>query len=357
MQDPKFKIPIISKALVDAINKKLYDVPYASDSDSQKLDIYFPNVKSGKPYPVIVYFHGGAFMLGTKRDDALEPMLRGTDRGYVVISAEYRKSGEARFPAMVYDAKAVIRYVRANAEKYNFDTDRIAVWGPSSGGWLASFLGVTNRNRAFEDLTTGNAEFSSEVNAVIDWCGPCGGFLAMDEAFKKSKSGTPDHDDPMSPESQFLGGCIKNIPELCRLSAPISHVSRHTPPFCIFHGEKDQVVPQEQSIAFAEAIKAAAGQERAELHIAEGKPHHGHPWYHEKWVSDACLDFLDKIFAERDEYRHEHRRGHRHEYGREHGHECGHEREQGEHCECCPQHCPLSELKCDKGRRAAGQPD
>ncbi len=105
MQDPNFKIPLVSKEIIDSIKTKLLDVPYCSNSPSQKMDIYYPNLVSNKPYPVIIHFHGGAFMIGTKGDDALEPMLSGLNRGYVVVSVDYRLSGEARFPAMVYDAK------------------------------------------------------------------------------------------------------------------------------------------------------------------------------------------------------------------------------------------------------------
>lgn len=292
---PGFEPPALAQEILDSIAEKYLDVPYCQDSPSQILDLYLPEKRDGK-CPVIVHFHGGAFMICTKRDDSVEPMLRGLERGYAVVSAEYRKSGEARFPAMVYDAKAVIRWVRANAEKYGLDAERIAVWGPSAGGWLASFTAVTNDNPSWEDLSQGNGEYSSRVHACVDWCGPCGGFLQMDEAFKVSGDGMPDHSEPESPESKFLGAPITHVPELVRLANPSSHVTRDVVPFLIIHGGIDQVVPKEQSFTFRDAINAAAGEERAKLFIAEGKLHHGHPWYHEKWVSDMSLDFLDGVF-------------------------------------------------------------
>ncbi|MGM9615795.1 MAG: alpha/beta hydrolase fold domain-containing protein [Oscillospiraceae bacterium] len=291
---PLVPIPALSQEILDGIREKYLDIPYCGASESQKLDLYLPNERDGKPMPVIVHFHGGAFMICSKRDDSVEPMLRGLDRGYAVVSAEYRKSGEARYPAMVYDAKAVIRWVRANAEKYHLDTEHIAVWGPSSGGWLSSYVAVTNDNPAFEDLSMGNAAYSSRVHACVDWCGPCAGFLAMDEAFKKSGTGIPDHDGAMSPESQFLGAPITSVPELVQLASPIAHVHAETVPFLILHGSGDQVVPVEQSKAFYDALTQAGADAR--LHIAEGKPHHGDPWYHEAWVSELCLDFLDEVF-------------------------------------------------------------
>ena len=288
--------PPLAQEILDGIREKYLDVPYCEASPSQKLDLYMPNERDDKkPTPVIVHFHGGAFMMCSKRDDSVEPMLRGLDRGYAVVSAEYRKSGEARYPAMVYDAKAVIRWVRANAEKYHFDTDRIAVWGPSSGGWLSAYTAVTNGNPAFEDLSMGNAEYSSRVHACVDWCGPCAGFLAMDEAFQKSGKGIADHNGPMSPESRFLGAPITHVPELVRLASPIAHIGPDTVPFLIIHGDADAVVPTEQSVAFYEALKEAGADAR--LYIAEGKPHHGDPWYHETWITDMCLDFLDEVLG------------------------------------------------------------
>ena len=156
----------LSKEAEEHIKKKILDIPYASQSPSQILDIWYPNQESDKPYPVIVHFHGGGFKFGGHREDSVEPMLRGTDRGYVVVSVEYRKSGEARFPAMLYDAKAAIRFLKANARKYQLDPDRIALWGPSEGGWIVSMAALTPGNPAFEDLTMGNAERTEPLTMI-----------------------------------------------------------------------------------------------------------------------------------------------------------------------------------------------
>lgn len=297
MENQGQRMQQLHQEIFDAIQRKILDVPYCNASESQKLDIYYPNEKSDKPYPVIIFCHGGAFRNGNKQDESLEPILRGLERGYAVVSVGYRKSGEAHFPAMLYDAKAALRFLRANADSYQLDTDKFAVWGPSSGGWLVSMLGTTIENPAFEDKSMGNAEFSSSVQAVIDWCGPCGNFLSMDEAFLKSGLGTANHSEADSPESMFLGIQITKVPELVRLASPYVYAGKNTPPFYIIHGGADQVVPTEQSVELYQAIKRGNDSNCSELHIVEGKPHHGPNWYHEKWVSDGCLDFLDKIFG------------------------------------------------------------
>lgn len=285
----------LSEAVIEHIQRKILDIPYCDQSPSQILDIWYPNEESQKPYPVIVHFHGGGFSRGGHREDSAEPMLRGIDRGYVVVSVEYRKSGEARFPAMLYDAHAAIRFLKANAEKYQLDAKRIALWGPSAGGWLVSMVALTAGIPGLEDPDMGNAQQDSHVQAVIDWCGPCGGFLEMDAAYRKTGVGTPEHDAADSPESEFMGAEITRIPELVRLASPYIYVNKEMPPFMIVHGTKDAIVPFEQSVRFVEAIKKVAGEERVNFYVAEGVPHHGRVWWHEDWVADMCFDYLDKI--------------------------------------------------------------
>lgn len=293
MQQPEIKIPLLSQEILDSIKNKILDVQYCDRSPSQILDIYLPENCSG-PYPVIAHFHGGAFMIGTQRDDNLRPMLRGLSRGYAVVSVQYRMSGEARFPALIWDAKAAIRFIRANAEKYGLDSSRIAAWGPSAGGYISAMLGVTEGNPAFEDLSMGNAHVSSAVQAVVDWCGPCGDFLKMDTAIRESGIGIPDHNEAYSPESLLMGAQITKIPELVSLACPCRYANKNAPPFLIHHGEADPVVPVSQSIALAEALKNAGVP--VTLETFPGKGHHGEPWYDEEWLSDKVFDFLDSVF-------------------------------------------------------------
>jgi acetyl esterase/lipase len=290
MENPDHVIPRLSPAVLDSIATKRLDVPYADRSKAQVLDIYYPDVPG--PYPVIVHFHGGAFLFGTQRDVNLVPMLRGRKRGYAVVSVSYRLSGEARFPAMIHDAKAALRYLRAHAHDLNLLTDKIGVWGPSAGGYIVSMLGVTHGLPAFDDLSLGNATFSSEVQAVVDWCGPCGSFLDMDSAIRANGFGDADHNDPLSPESRFLGAPITAIPELVRLASPITHISKNLPPFLIQHGEADPIVPVQQSQAFAQALAQAGGN--VTLLTYPGKGHHGQAWYEEPWMSDLVFDFFDQ---------------------------------------------------------------
>ncbi|MBN2394643.1 MAG: alpha/beta hydrolase [Anaerolineae bacterium] len=108
---------VIPEANTTHIKRKRFDLAYVPISPAQKLDIYWPAEGHG-PFPVIVSIHGGAFMGGDKRDVQLVPMLEGLERGYAVVGVNYRMSGEAKFPALVHDVKAAIRWIRANAAAY-----------------------------------------------------------------------------------------------------------------------------------------------------------------------------------------------------------------------------------------------
>jgi len=273
--------------------RKWLDVPYANQSPTQCLDIYLPDEGEG-PFPVIAVIHGGAWMLGNKRDVQQLPMLEGRKRGYAVVCIEYRLSSEAKFPAQIYDCKAAIRFIRGNAKKYGFDPDRIAAWGGSAGGHLSALVGTSAGVKELQDLSMGNPDQDCSVQAVVDWFGPTEDFLQMDEELKASGKGVADHSQPESPESLLLGRLITEVPDLVRKASPMTYVSAHTPPFLIQHGLLDQLVPVEQSIHFAEAIEKAAGKERVILELLPGV-YHADPAFETHENTERVLDFLDSI--------------------------------------------------------------
>ena len=120
------------------------DIPYADTANPRhRLDLYLPKNRKSDKLPVIVFFHGGGWMQGDKAYGAgvLMPFLRAGQ--YAGVSVGYRLSGEAQWPAQIYDCKAAIRWLRENAPKYGLDAGHIGVWGSSAGGHLALLLGVS----------------------------------------------------------------------------------------------------------------------------------------------------------------------------------------------------------------------
>ena len=207
-----------------------------------RLNIIRPKNPPQKPMPVVVWIHGGAWRAGTKEGLRTVPLAQ---RGYFTVSIEYRLSQEAIFPAQIHDCKAAIRWLRAHAEQYNIDPERIGVWGASAGGHLAALLG-TSAGVAELEGEGGWAEFSSRVQAVCDFYGPTD--------FPKMGGW---HNLPNSPEHQLIGGSWEEKAELVRLANPITHVTPDDPPFLIVHGEEDRTVPINQSEMLYQALKKA----------------------------------------------------------------------------------------------------
>ena len=280
-------------ANTDHIRRKFLDIPYAHLSPAEKLDIYLPDEGNG-PFPVIVSFHGGAFMGGDKADMQIMPMLEGLKRGYAVVAANYRLSWEAKFPALIHDGKAAVRWIRANAQRYHFAPHRIAAWGASAGAYLAAMLGVSAGVPELEDLTLGNAEQPSHVQAVVAWFAPTN-FLKMDEQL--TESGLPpvpgmEHNAADSPESLLLGEQITKIPERVKAANPETYVTSSAPPFLLQHGTLDGVVPVQGAINLAAKLEQVLGKGKVKLELLEGAGH-GDPQFETLDNVKKVLDFLD----------------------------------------------------------------
>ena len=213
----------------------------------QKLDIYLPEQGTYTgPLPMVVWIHGGAWRAGSKENCRSRVFL---EDGYAAASINYRLSHHAMFPAQIEDCKAAIRYLRANAKKYNIDPDRIGVWGSSAGGHLVALLGTTGDVKDFD--TGSNLNISSKVQAVCDFFGPTD-FTRMSDFESRM-----DHDAADSPESLLVGGPVQENKEACKRANPITYVSRNDPPILIVHGDKDPLVPHNQSELLYEALKRA----------------------------------------------------------------------------------------------------
>jgi len=277
---------------IETIKRKWLDIAYDKKSQAQKLDIYIPAQGEG-PFPVILSIHGGAFMSGDKRDVQVKPMLEGLKRGYAVVSINYRLSGEAIFPAQIYDVKAAVRWIKANANLYKLNPDKIAAWGGSAGGHLSALLGTSGDVKELEDLSQGNSDKSGRVQAAVDWFGPTD-FLKMDEQLKESKVKNPMiHSVPDSPESQLIGKNLDDAPELVKAANPETYITKDDPPFFIQHGVIDHLVPYQQSVNFAKKLEQVLGKEKVTIELLPGTDHGGPNYETEKNINKVFV-FLDR---------------------------------------------------------------
>jgi acetyl esterase/lipase len=285
---PGFQIPM---ADVSHIQRKWLDSPYASLSPAQKLDIYLPDEGEG-PFPVLIHIHGGGFEIGDKQDIHILPYLKGLARGYAVVSVNYRLSGEAIFPAGLQDIKAAIRWLRANAQTYHLNGERMAACGGSAGGNYAAMVCLTASVAEFDDPRLGNAEYPCHVQAAVDMFGPTD-FLKMDEQLDENGFGPGDHSQADSPESKYLGAKLADVPLKVVIANPMTYIHEHMPPLMIQHGRLDTLVPIQQSMMFVEKLKKYVSPDRFEFDILEGAGH-GDPLFETDENMSKVFAFLDR---------------------------------------------------------------
>jgi acetyl esterase/lipase len=249
----------------------LRDLEYVQNGhERNRLDLYLPET-AAHPLPVIAYIHGGGWTRGDKTNGPAFPFAA---KGYAVASINYRFSQHAIFPAQIYDCKAAIRWLRANAAKYGLDPDHVGVWGSSSGGHLVALLGTTAGVKEMEG-PGGNAEQSSRVQAAVDWYGPTD-FLTV---------GAKDT------RTNLLGGDPQENKDKAARASPMTYVGKDAAPFLIMHGDKDNTVPISQSETFAEALQKAGAE--ATFVTVKGAGHGG-PLFASPETLKAVEDFFNK---------------------------------------------------------------
>ena len=237
-------------------NPQYRDVNYAGDDlEAHRMDIYLP--ETGKDaYKVVVVIYGSAWFANNMKSMAYmsigKPLV---DAGFAVVCINHRSSGDAKFPAQIHDVKAALRFIRAHASDYHLDTRFVGITGFSSGGHLASLAGVTNDMKKttrggttveIEGAVGSDLEFSSRVDAVVDWFGP------VDMSRMKDCNTV---NDGRSPEAALIGGAPVDNPDLVQLISPITYVTTLGPKFLVIHGEADTVVPHCQSEYFSQELK------------------------------------------------------------------------------------------------------
>jgi acetyl esterase/lipase len=211
------------------------------------LDIVRPNPAPTNAMPAVIFIHGGAWRAGNKNG---APVRFLAERGYFVASINYRLSSEAPFPAAVEDCKCAVRWLRANAGKYNISSDSIGVWGASAGGQLAEFLGTTGDDPRYEG-TGGWTNASSRVSAVVSFFGPSD-FMGGIGKFRNEDGSRGNYE-----VVKFLGGLPADKPDVYRDASPLTHVSQMSAPMLLVHGDQDPIVPLEQSSRMANALREA----------------------------------------------------------------------------------------------------
>lgn len=233
-------------------------------------DVYLPVGVEGK-IPVVLWVHGGGWRFGDRK---LAPDLSRyfAQRGFAMVSFDYRLSDEAIFPAQVIDVKTAVRWVRSAVDRFGFDADWIALWGSSAGGHLSAIAALSGPE---DFVSEEHAGFRTAVCAVVDGYGPTD-FSLLDRDRLVSE---PKHMDaeshivkPTVPsghadsyESRLIGTAVESSPEQVQRANPINYVRGGAPPFLILHGQSDTLVAWQQSQMLFDALDRAGNGARLVL--------------------------------------------------------------------------------------------
>lgn len=243
-----------------------------SDDWEIKCDVYVPEGKG--PFPAILAVHGGAWRQGTKFA-LLRHAWKMAGAGYVVVAINYRHAPEYPFPAQIHDCKYAIRWMKANARQYKIDANRIGAFGYSAGGHLVSLLGTTDEEDDLEGTIDSNMEkFDSRVRAVAAGGAPCE-FSWIEE------------DSPLL--GYWLGGSRNEKPENYLAASPTSYVTKDDPPFFLFHGERDVLVPSSSSLKLHQKLESKGV--KSQHFVAPGSGHFG-VFSDLNWM-DKAIEFFD----------------------------------------------------------------
>ena len=260
------------------------NIAYANDTlKKHLLDIYLPpNAKND--LPLVVWIHGGAWMLNDKYADM--SYMKNTvkafiDSGYALASIDYRWSTSAVFPAQIQDCNQAIEYLYQHASQYKIDKNRIAVIGFSAGGHLASLLALSNNNKvkAFCPAARG---IHFKIRVALDFYGPSD-FLMLGN---NTDTSTNNEGNPVS---VLLGAVPIERPDLAKIASPVTYIDKNDPPFLIVQGEKDESVPNTQSKVLSAWLTVTGVKNR--LIIVPNAPHYGE-MFDAEYIRKDIFNFL-----------------------------------------------------------------
>ncbi|QGJ69276.1 Carboxylesterase NlhH [Planctomycetales bacterium 10988] len=260
------------------------DIAYREGSSAWKLDLMLPKKASESPRPAIIFIHGGGWRNGDKgRGYFYTGAIDYAKDGYVTMTINYRLLGEAPFPSCIEDVKCAVRWLRAYAEKYNVDPDRIGAYGNSAGAHLVSMLGLAGQDAKLEGDGPWQ-EHSSAVQAVCASATPAD-FLNWGRQGARFRN-----------FSTMFGESSDTPEELARRSSPMTYVSAEAPPFLLVHGTADGVVPYSQGRQLEKALKKAGAKDVTLLTYEQAG--HGVFNQHAKETHPKMKEFFNRVLRE-----------------------------------------------------------
>ena len=241
------------------------------------MDVYRPK-SGGDKMPACVLVHGGGWVAGDK--ERFAPLAIGlAQRGYVVANIEYRLGPVAKYPAAVQDCNLAVRFIRAGAQRFGVDPNRIGAWGGSAGGHLVGMLAAAPAEARF--ITGDNRNVSAKVQTTVVMAGPME--LNNDksiENYRKQKE--------QSYGFKWIGKLYDDAPELYKEASPMTYFSKETSPILFLTGSLDNPARDTPPM---ERLKEL-GVPTQQVVLPDGK--HG-CWMRTPW-QEQCLEAVDTFF-------------------------------------------------------------
>lgn len=292
-QSGKKKMKVeITEGQIDVISNIIYSQATLRNANRPlKMTLLVPRTQKAKP--AIVYYPGGGFT-SANHEKFIEMRMALAKAGFVVAAAEYRTVPD-RYPALINDAKAAVRYLRAHARQFGIDPQRIGVIGDSAGGYVAQMMGTTNGEKQFD---TGDfTEVSSDVQAAVTIYG-ISNLMNIGEGYPEAIQEV--HKSPAVTEAllihgpafaDFAGESILSDPQKALEASPIGHIKQGMPPFLIMHGSADKLVSPIQSEQLYHALTEKGNQAD---YIEVERAGHGDLY----WFQPAIIDKVVRWFKE-----------------------------------------------------------
>lgn len=283
-------VPVV-QGRIDAISGVVYSQVFERGRSVRglKMTLFVPRTKEKKP--AVLYFPGGGFT-SADHEKFLEMRYALARAGYAVAACEYRAVPN-KFPALLEDAKAAVRWMREHASEFGVDADRIGLLGDSAGGYVVQMAGATNGEKNWD---VGDfKEVSSDVQAVVSIYG-ISDLTTIGEGIGNENV----HASAAVTEAlllngpafkDFAGASVNADPQKAKAASPIGHVDGTEPPFLLMHGSGDKVVSPLQSKKMFEALQNKKVE--AEYVLVRGAGHGDLPWYQPSVIS-RVVNFFDR---------------------------------------------------------------
>ena len=265
------------------------NVTYSTvDGEALKMDILAPwsqryDYLKSDPRPLIVFVQGSSWRQPTMGEE-IPQLVQFVKAGYIVATVQHRNSLDGHsFPAFLQDVKTAIRFLRAHAEQYAIDPQRVAIWGTSSGANASLLVALTPNDSRYK--TAEYADQSDAVNAVVSCFAP----TDVVDTFKNA-SQVPGSDIL---QYSLFGTDPSKWDDIKRQMSPLYQIKdgQKYPPFLLLHGDADKVVPYHQMEDMYHALEEHGVS--VEAYRVKGANHERDFW--SQTIYDIVKDFLAPI--------------------------------------------------------------